>query len=157
MRLMMLFALAGTMVLGAYGVWKYAKQPSFAITRNVWSCACCNPSEPVSADPNAGSPNTSEAIEPIVVMPEATTEEPFDPRVAGTSEESSMVDIPFFATPRFDGDGDPKQRMPKADESFDWTAIRRRLEERSVLLFFDPLPVLPMPERIMEESEAPPH
>lgn len=155
MRLMMLFALAGTMILGAYGVWKYAQQPSSAVARNARPCACCNPSEPVSADPNAGSPNTAEAIEPIVVMPEATTDEPFEPRVAGTSEESSMVDIPFVATPRFDGDGDLKLRMPKADEAFDWAKIRQRLLERSVLVFVDPLPVLPMPERIMEENGAP--
>ncbi len=60
------------------------------------------------------------------------------------------------ASPRFDVDGESKLRMPRADEAFDWGKIRERLEERSVLVFFDSLPVLPMPERIVEESDAPP-
>ncbi|MFO0864290.1 MAG: hypothetical protein U0744_06475 [Gemmataceae bacterium] len=152
MRLVMLFALAGTMVFGAYGVWKYAQQPSTCVARNDAKCGDgCVPAS-VSTDP---SPNPADAIEPIVVMPEATTDEPFEPRVAGTTEESMIVDIPaVFTAPRFDGEGETKLRMPRADESFDWAAIHKRLEERSVLVFVDPLPVLPLPERIIERRSS---
>jgi hypothetical protein len=154
MRLLMLFALAATMVFGAYGVWKYAGKSTLASgPRQAMPAVVCEIPAPATIAPSSSLPEV-EAIEPIVVMPEATTEEPFEPRVGGTSEESSLVEIPFVAAPRFDSEAGPKLRMPRADESFDWAKIRKRLEECSVLVFVDPLPILPMPERIIEEAST---
>jgi len=147
-----IFGLAATMVLAAFGVWKYAGESQRVPTPVRHS------DPPVSVTSNAAIvPPMPEmdVMEPIAVLPEAAADEPFEPRVGGTTEEMPLVEIPALAVPRFDGEDETKLRMPRADEAFDWVKMLRTLDERSVLMFFEPRRVLPMPDRIVEESDAP--
>lgn len=150
MRLLILL-IAVVMTAGAYGVWRWARSEPRPVPEVAVDAVA--PAETAAVRAAASEPAPPEPTEWIVVAPEI--EIPFEPKIAGTTQDSPLVAIPPAPSPRFDAEGERGLRMPRADEPFDWAPVRRRLEERSVIVFFEPLPVLPMPERIAEESDDP--